>query len=272
MNSVFRISFLLICCMSVMTGYAVNAQDLIKEIPVQQAVLFTTDESGNVFVAAKDRTITKWSKDGDSLANYRIIKNGSIQSMDASSSLELYVLQAHFNRLTILDRQLTLKWDLDLSQLQLYNVSSVAQSKDGNFWLFDNINNVLLKVDKQLNPVIKSNDFRLEHGISLKPTHLEERGDRVVLSDAENGIFIFDRYGSLTQDLSITGLNKFQLLEDWLIYFDQGRLEVYDFNEKKIFSLNLPEIEDKIIDARVERERLYLLTKDKLYIFRVEKE
>lgn len=244
-----------------------KAQVLVKTIAVENIQSFTTDEMGNVFIAKSDGSITKWSRDGDSLANYRIIKNGFIQYLDASNPLELLILQPQYNRLTLLDRMMSLKAELDFGKLNLYQLSTCCQSADGNYWLYDNINQCLVKIDKQLNKVLKSNDLRIEQGLSLNPTHLEERGERVVLTDPEQGIFIFDRYGSLLQVLSIYDINQFQLLENWLLYFEKGQLEVYDFESKTSQTFSLPNVAENILNARLARERIYILSPAHLYIF-----
>ncbi len=244
-----------------------KAQALLKTIAVENVQSFTTDEMGNVFIAKSDGSISKFSRDGDSLANYRIIKNGYIQYLDASNPLELLILQPQYNRLTLLDRMMSLKAELDLGKLNLYQLSACCPSADGQYWLYDNINQCLLKIDKQLNKVLKSNDLRIEQGLSLNPTHVEERGERVVLTDPEQGVFIFDRYGSLLQVLSIYEIAQFQLLENWLVYFEKGQLEVYDFETKTNNTFALPNISENILNARLARERIYILSPKSLYIY-----
>lgn len=264
-NLLYRFLFFCGLCLSLVLE--ANAQVLLKTMAVENIQSFTTDEMGNLFIAKTDGTVSKWSRDGDSLANYRIIKNGFIQCLDASNPLELLVLQPQYNRLTVLDRMMSLKAELDLGKLNLYQLSACCQSADGFYWLYDNINQCLVKIDKQLNKVLKSNDLRIEQGISLNPTYLEERGDRVVLTDPEQGIFIFDRYGSLLQVLPIYNIKQFQLLENWLVYYDKGQLEVYDFDAKSSNSFTLPSVAENILNARLSRERIFVLTPKHLYIF-----
>lgn len=247
-----------------------EAQQLLKSIPVVEATIFSTDELGNVYVVQKDRSITKWNRDGDSLTNFRMIKNGPVHTIDASNPLELFVIQPTFNRLTILDRMMAPKMELDISGLGVYNITGVGQSRDGNFWVYDNVSNQLKKVDQQLNIVAQSNDLRAEQGISLAPYHLEERSDRVVISDPAQGIFIFDRYATFVQQLEMKNVTKFQLVGHILAYYAAQKIHVYDFEKKRLQELPVPELDQEILDARVELDRLYMLTPSGLYIYDLE--
>ncbi|MBX9449661.1 MAG: hypothetical protein KL787_08105 [Taibaiella sp.] len=73
-----------------------DAQQLLKSIPVVEATIFSTDELGNVYVVRKDRSITKWDRNGDSLTNFRMIKNGPVHTIDASNPIGAFRDPAYF--------------------------------------------------------------------------------------------------------------------------------------------------------------------------------
>lgn len=258
-------SLYILGCLLVWTS-VLSAQRLIKEIPLSSPQMMTTDELGNVYVVTQGGSITKWSRDGDSLCNYRTATNHQILALDATNPLELYVVQSRINRLQILDRMLSLKTELNLKQLNIMNFTALAQSRDGNFWVFDNIAQKLKKFDRQLNPVLESNDMRTEHQLFLNPTHIEERNDRLVVSD-EIGLLIFDRYASLIQVYEHLFLERFQLLGDLILGFDGKSITVLNLSDQSQTQIEVPQLNCDIKEARVETDRMYLLCPHALYIY-----
>lgn len=247
--------------------FNIVGQTLLTQVPISDVATMTTDELGNVYVAGKNRSIIKFNKDGDSLLSFRVIKNGGIHTLDATNPMELLIIQPTFHRLTILDKMLSPKLDLDLAKMGILNSIAIGQSRDGNLWMYDNDNGILKKINQQLQVSLQSNDMRLELGITLHPTHLEERNERVVLSDMQQGVFIFDRYGSMVQNLEIIGVYSFQLVENMMVYFQNNQLNIYNFDTKQSFTLALPALSETILYARIERERLYILTDQFLYFY-----
>lgn len=243
-----------------------RAQTLLKTIPIASANLMTTDELGNVYVLSEGRNITKWNRDGDSLCNYRTASNHQILALDASNPLELFVVQARTNKLFILDRLLTPKMELDLGKIGVMNFDALAQSRDGNFWVYDNLQQKLKKFDRQLRLVAESNDLRTEHRLFLTPKQIEERSERVLVADV-SGNYIFDRYGTLVQALHFSEYKNFQLVADMLIGFDGKKLQVFNFNELTQATIDVPEILCDIMDARIENGRMYVLCSEYLYLY-----
>lgn len=250
----------------ILTATLSQSQTLLKTIPVISAELMTTDELGNVYVLSEGRNIIKWNRDGDSLSSYRTATNHQIVALDASNPLELFVMQARSNKLFILDRLLTPKMELDLRKLGIVNFSGIAQSRDGNFWVFDHLQQQLKKFDRQLRLVSESNDLRAEHQLFLTPQLIEERSERVLVAD-ESGYYIFDRYGTFIQMLHLPQYQNFQLVADMLIGFDGKALQVFNFNELSQAVIDVPEVSCTILDARIENGRMYVLCKDNLYLY-----
>lgn len=255
----------------VCTAAAVQGQELIKSIPAGKARMMSTDELGNVYLVRQDNGLIRYSSEGDSTGNFRSIQNGDLQWIDATNPLRVLLYYPAFSKVILLDRMLTVKNELDLKKLSIFNPPAVGMSADGRIWVYDFVNARLKKIDDQLNVVNTGNDMRQESATVPRPTALLERDTRVYLCDPANGIYTFDRFASYLNTLEIRKVKRLQAFGSQLIYRSGDSLRAYDLKTFSWKTIALPPGPD-LVDARVERNRLYLLFDDRLDIYRMRQE
>lgn len=258
---------LLLSCFFV--SFRINAQQLIKSIPVDNARSIFTDESGNVYLVKEDNGLCRFNQNGDSTGDFRSIQNGELQWIDATNPLRILLYYPAFSKVILLDRMLTIKNELSLKKLNLYNPPAVGMSADGKIWVYDFVNARLKKIDDQLNITQTGNDMRQESQTVPHPSALLEKDSRVYLCDSVNGIYTFDRFAGYINTLEIKGVKELQAFGPQLIYRIQDTLHAYDLKTLSLKSMLLPKDKD-FIQARIERNRIYHLYKNRLEIFKIE--
>lgn len=248
-------------------GYTeTRAQDLIKSIPAENARLITTDELGNVYLVRNDNALIRYDLNGDSTGNFRSIQNGDLMWIDATNPLRVLLYYPMFSKVILLDRMLSVKNELDLKKLNIFNPPAVGMSADGRIWVYDFQNARLKKIDDQLNLTNTGNDMRIESQTVPRPASLLERDSKVYLCDPQNGLYTFDRFASYINTLEIKGVKQMQAVGTQLIYRNQDTFKVYDVKTLSFKTLDLPAQAD-FLDARIERNRLFFLFKDRLEIY-----
>lgn len=248
-----------------------GAQELIKSIATANARFITTDELGNVYLVRQDNALIRYSSEGDSTGNFRSIQNGDLQWVDATNPLRVLLYYPAFSKVILLDRMLSVKNELDLKKLSIFNPPAVGMSADGRIWVYDFVNARLKKIDDQLNVVNTGNDMRQESATVPRPFALLERDTRVYLCDPVNGIYTFDRFASYLNTLEIKGVKQLQAFGSQLIYRSDDSLKAYDLKTLSLKTIALP-LQSDFINARVERNRLYLLFADRLELYRMNNE
>lgn len=243
------------------------AQDLIRSVPLNSARFMSTDELGNVYVVQQDNALVRYDAAGDSTGNFRSIQNGELQWVDATNPLRVLLYYPAFSRILLLDRMLSVKNELDLKKLSLFNAPATGISADGRIWVYDQVNARLKKIDDQLNITNTSNDMRQESETVPQPRSLLEREGRVYLCDPVNGIYTFDRFASYINTLEFRGLDQVQAFGTQLIYRSSDTLFAYNLKTLSLRSIPLPPAA-RLLQARVERGRLYLLYPERLDIYR----
>lgn len=229
----------------------------------------TTDNNGNVYVVYKGNNLIRFNADGDSTASYNSIANGAIGRIDATNPLKILLYYPDYSKIAWLDKQLSLKSELDLKQVHIYNAAAVCVSTDGMVWVYDPLNAVLKKIDDQLNIITTSNDLRSETGQVPQPSMLLERDYKIYMADTMQGIYTFDRFGTYMNTLPFYGITQLQVVGSQLIYRHADSLMVYDLKANTQKAVILKDAL-RLLDARVERNRLYILYDDRLEIYKTE--
>ena len=260
-----------ICLLLLLAPAAAPAQELIRSIPSDHARLIATDELGNVYLVRQDNGLIRYSPDGDSTGNFRSIQNGDLLWVDATNPLRILLYYPNFSKVVLLDKMLSVKNELDLKKLSIFNAPAVGMSADGRIWVYDFVNARLKKIDDQLSVTNTSNDMRQELAEVPRPTALLERDSRVFLCDSSKGIYTFDRFASYLNMLEIKGVRQLQAFGTQLVYKNADSLRAYDLRTLSLKTIPLPPQAD-FIDARIERGRLYLLFTDRLELYRLPQE
>lgn len=253
--------FLLLCATS--CSKAADSLVFIRSVPIE-ARLLSTDPLGNIYLVKENNTVLKLNKKGDSIGIFNEIKKGKVTQIDATNPLRTLLFFAEYNQIVVLNNMLTQKNVMKLNMIGLNNVSNIANSADGNIWLYDPSFGSLLKIDEQMD-VIQTVDLRNMYENPTAPSAMVEHERSLYIADTAAGIRKFDLFGfySTTYPFKVTNL---QFFTTSLVYYANPFLHAYNMqsiSEKKIV---LPQPET-IISVRVERNSLFILRTTSLDIY-----
>lgn len=243
---------------------ALNAQQVWLDKTIPNARTFTVDETGAIYIVFEDNSIVKYSINGDSLQNFRSIQNGNLSKVDATNPLKLLLFYPDYSKITILDRMLSVKNEIDLKKIGIFNASVVGMGMDGNIWIFDQNNTQLIKINDQLQVINKSEDLRQLTQTYIKPNFLTESERKIYLAD-EKKVLLFDQFGVYLNTLKLTFGQLEQVSAATLIYTNE--LQVVSFQlegaETKFsqISNNYP-----LLSSRVAHNKIYYLYKNRLIV------
>ena len=238
---------------------------LQKTIPVQRGY-FTTDPIGNIYLVRDNNFIVKYNSNGDSLAVFNDISSGNITLIDATNPLLVLVFYSGFSQIRILDNLLSEKNQLDLKRIGLFNIPAIANSMDGNIWIYDPVGE-LKKIDDRLE-VVQSYPLRNMVDFVVNPCHMVENERILYMTDSTEGILQFDRYG-FYQTVYRFITQETEVMNDYIVYYKSGELISYNKKTLRELRIELPRPAN-IINARLEKELVYILRPDKLEIYRLQ--
>lgn len=243
--------------------YLGTGQQLLSERDIRAARAVSTDEIGNVYIVYEDNSLVQYSEKGDSITNFRSIQNGRLKYIDTRDPLKLLLFYPDHSKIVVLDRMLSLKTEIDLRQLQIFQVGAVSMAMDGNIWVYD-VNNVqLIKIDERSNIINRSEDLRSAIRSFPEPVSLEESERKVYLLDPGLGVYVFDQFATFLNLIELPNVVQLQVYGDRLIYTANGKLVNFNPVNGEERSIDLPQDTD-FVQAKIDKDKLYFLYKNKL--------
>ena len=229
---------------------------------------FYADNLGNIYVITKTNQVKKINSNGDSLAVFNDVRRyGNIWLLDVTNPLKILVYYKDFSTVLVLDRFLTIRNTIDLRTADILQVKALTQSYDNNYWLYDELDARLKKVDDNGNVLFASTDFRLLFTDAVSPEKIIDNNGQLYLYDHRTGWYLFDYYGAFKKKLPYTNWKDVQVTDNrlsgrdnQLLYFCNSTLP--DFSSAKI-NINLQEV----IKLQQQMNKFIALTKQGLTIY-----
>jgi len=255
-----------LCVFLLLGFFQVSAQNYqpVKSILLSNAGI-TTDYLGNLYTISEFR-ITKYDVNGKLLYLFEDYKNGKIWNIDVIDPMKILVYYGDFMKVKVLDVTLSEIASYSLIDLGYYSISALAHSRDDDFWVFDYANFSLKKVNENGEAIYKSEKFNLLFNESVQAKQIIDYENNVYLLDPINGIYVFDRFATYKKRIPILGIEKMQIIQDVIVYFQDGVLRSYNTKDFREEEMVLPEGVEATY-CEIQKDRLYILEKDRVSIY-----
>jgi hypothetical protein len=227
----------------------------------------SVDNFGNFYVVS-DNQILKFDNDGAFQVRFEEVKNGKIGSIDVTNPFKLIVYYPDFMKAIVLDKFLTFLVAYDFFSLGYTDVTAVGSSGDGYLWFYDATDFRLKKIDATGNVQLQSQPVNQLIDRVITPNFILEKNGQVFVNDTATGILVFDNFGAYYKTIPIRGLQKFHILQEQIIYYQDDKLKSYNpitFDAKMI---SLPDTTGGILQAVIEKARIGILKKDRIDFYR----
>ena len=231
---------------------------------------FYVDNLNNVYLLNADNQIKKINDRGDSLAVANALKRfGDIYSMDVSNSLKIVVYYKDYTTIVVLDRFLKNVNTIDLRKYGILQARAVAVSYDNNYWVFDEVDNKLKKIDDNGNLLLSTPDLRTIFNDLFLPEKIIDYSGYVYLYNKEAGCKIFDYYGALKQSVAPLNWNNIQVVKNSILGADETSLHVYNIGAFKENSYPFDPQMNDALKLQKGFSDVYVLKKDGLHIYSI---
>ncbi|MES2516093.1 MAG: hypothetical protein V4580_18205 [Bacteroidota bacterium] len=221
-NVILFISLLIGCSFVFQT----NEPEIHIKFPEQKSRL-EIDGFGNIYVIT-DHEIVKYSATGNVQKKFSTKRYGRIDFVDAMNPLKVLVYYKDFQQLIFLDSQMTESSNMiSLETLGYEQASLVCSSSNNSFWIFDKQNNELLRFDAELKPLVKTGNLKRILDIDIKPNFMQEHNNYVYVNCPNEGILVFDIYGTFYKTIPLKNLREFNVVNGDVFYFENNTLKQY---------------------------------------------
>jgi len=232
-------------CFIVLNAFVIQSDVTFKTILVNdKSAHIKIDDFGNTYVISKTE-ILKYTIRGLFVKSFSAKRYGGIDFVDVTNPLKILVYYKDFQQILFLDNQLTASSNMiSLENLGLEQTNLVCNSVNNSFWLFDKQNNSLMRFNEKSNQLVKIDNLKRVLDIDLRPNFLKEKNNYLYLNCPDEGILVFDMYGSFLKTIPIKNLIEFDIQNENIIYFKDNAL--YEYNTKA-FSTNHKFFKDSLL-------------------------
>jgi hypothetical protein len=230
---------------------------------------FYADNLGNTYLISANNQVKKLDEHLDSLAVFNDVRRyGDIYTMDVNNPLKIIVYYKDFTTILVLDRFLNTRNTIDLRNAGILQAKAVAQSYDNNYWVFDELNSKIKKIDDNGNVLLESPDLTILLSYEYTPQQVIDADGALYLYDSKKGWLIFDYYGAYKKHIDVTGWRDVKASRNALTGIDSNYLYSIDPNTFSEHKANIGMANAvKILQLS---NKLYVLTKNELSQYRIQ--
>ncbi|MGJ7030845.1 hypothetical protein [Niabella hirudinis] len=231
-------------------------------------IKLAVDNLGSIYLLSTNNQLKKLDEKGDSVAVYNNVKKlGTASLLDVSNPLRVLLYYQDFATLVMLDRLLTPVNSIDLRQQQIFNAAATGLSYDGKIWLYDNMENVLKKINDNGSVLLKTPDFRQLFNETPEPQQIIDRNKQVYIYDTARGIYLFDYYGAYKGKIAITHWRNLRITSKYIYGNDKDRFYRYTLHSLKFEEWPIPDALKNKQQYLFEDGLLYTLDTDGVAIY-----
>lgn len=229
---------------------------------------FTLDNLGNIYTLSRNNQLKKLNANGDSVGVFNNVRQyGKIYSVDATNPLKVLLYYKDFGNIVVLDRFLNVRNTINLRRVNIFQVKAICQSYDNGIWIYDEQDARLKKLNDEGIIVSQSSDFRLFMDKVPSPVQLIDQDRLVYLYDPDQGLFIFDYFGTMKNKVALTGWQDVQVVGGKIIGRDQSVVKQYEPGLLSLKEQTLTRILAGVIKMKITRTNLFCLKEDVIEVY-----
>lgn len=212
---------------------------------------FMPDELGNLFALTQSGQLKKYNTNLDSMGVFNEVRRyGNLYSISADNPLRTVLYFKGYKTILVLDRLMQVVNKIDLRKAGIFQINTVTQSYDNHFWVYDEQDSKLKKINEEGKLVFATADLRLVFSEPIVPSTIFDTGGFVYIYDEKNGLFIFDYYGALKNRIAFLGWKAVHAVGKQLVGLKDNILITYTPGNIDTKSYPLP-------DELKEHDQLY---------------
>ncbi len=230
---------------------------------------FEVDNLENIF-CIHEAQITKYLTNGKIVSKYSNLKLGNIKAIDVMNPLKILVYYKDYQQLVFLDNQLSENSEtINLEKLGYEQTELVCASANNSFWLFNKQNNELIRFNENSKKIHSTGNLAQLLKTELHPTFLCENNGNVYLNCPNQGIFVFDIFGTYIKTIGLTKQETIKVNDNFIYYKLDSTFCSYNTLS---FEKSCKILVQNATNAHFFKSKLYVSSKNELQISSLLKE
>lgn len=239
-------------------------------IPVASAATVSVDRNGSVYLLDKGRSLFKLDSLGQPLNTFSPPSRGRISAVEAWNPMKVFLFYGDRQEFVLLDRFMNPIASTRLTDLgYMGNVQAATLTSDDSFWLFNESDFTLSKLDlRYQKPIIETQLDLILDKARFDVRFIREYQNMVYLLDYNGGVYVFDNLGNYKTKLPFTGLAYIGFKGNELYFVKENQLHFFDLYKLTERVLQLP-TDKHYLSALLSNNTLYLFAKEQVDVYRM---
>jgi hypothetical protein len=226
------------------------------------------DVLGNIYLITSGNRLLKLNNKRDSVGVFNDVKKyGNPSYIDVSNPMKILVYYKNFSTIVALDRFLVFRNNINLRNKNIFSVNAVATSYDNNFWIFDEQDYKIKKINEQGELLLESSDVRQLTDQAPIPTTIIDCDNQLYVYDINKGFYLFDYYGAFKNSIPFKDWQNVSVSKNIIYGFIGNELLTYQINSLQLKKYSFPETVSDFISIKAINGKLYILKKGELQIY-----
>ncbi len=250
-----------------------NAQSLrklidpIAVIHLEKLDLISFDTKDQLFASTFSGDIYLFSQEGKQLNLFSPARQGRLNQLEASWTVNIFTFSADLQEYRILDRFLNPLAEKGFSLTDISLAKAATLGNNNVVWVWDESDLSLKSLDYQRNQVIQSQPLNLiVESTDLSVSEIREFKNRLFMNVPESGVFIFDNQGNLMRKIEVKGINKLCYHKEHLLWIEGNNLMAVSLSTNE--TLTLAELDNtEATYLQIGQEKIALVSTDKISIY-----
>ncbi len=240
-----------------------NSQVVIeKKINLKVENVFA-DDFDNFYILS-DNTFSKYNIKGNKLFSYYPEIGNEITGVDVRNNLKILLFFSNQNKIVLLDNKLSrISEDIFLEKFDIYGSALVCGATNGGFWVYDNVNFKIIKLDSQ---------FKLEYkrnlNFSEEITSITDNSSFIFFKRKSKNIFLYNYNEGNIFNLECNNTSKnIGLINNEIVYYNDN-LHCLTFYNIDTFDLKYIKLPMNIIikNAVIGKYKIFFFDEKNVYI------
>ena len=259
-------SVVLLCILICVQAACAQELEYDRIIPGEFNML-STDHIGRVYVTKHDELFL-YSEKGDLMYQFSDLSRGEIEHLDTRNPLKILLFYPDYSQIAFLDNTLSpTRENVNLMNLGLELARLACTSFDNGFWVYDPVSFRLVRFDQGLNVTNEVSNINQLVGADINPNQMVEFDSWLYMNDPDQGVFVFDSFGTYTKLIPIKGARQINVRGNGIFLQMDDKLIKYDTLSFEQIEIQLP-VQD-FTAISIEKKHLFILGKKGVSVYRL---
>ncbi|PKV66610.1 hypothetical protein [Pontibacter ramchanderi] len=239
-------------------------------LPISSPAAVSVARNGNVYLMDPSQNLFVLDTTGKPVNTFSPPSRGRISAVEAWNPMKVFLFYEDRQELTLLDRFMRPIANTRLTDLgYMGNVQAATLTSDDSFWLFNESDFTLSKLDlRYQKPIIETPLNLILDKARFDVRFIREYQNMVYLLDYNSGVYVFDNLGNYKKKLPFTGVSYIAFGGNELYFVKNNVLHFFDLYKLQERSLPLPS-DKTYLSALISNNLLYLLSKEQADVYRL---